>query len=214
MDLVKVFTFNPFQENTIVLRNADGECIIFDPGCYDRNEREELKKYIDNQKLTPVKLINTHGHLDHVFGNAFIYDTYDLKPELHKDELKVLQTAPAISSAYGVPFPATSPDPEVFIAEGDVISFGEMTLKTLLCPGHSPASLCFYIEQHGILIGGDVLFRDSIGRTDLPGGDHNTLLNAIKTKVYTLPDETVVYPGHGPTTTVGYEKKHNPFVRG
>ncbi len=213
MNLVKVFTFNPFYENTIVLSNENKECIIFDPGCYDRKEENELKSYIGNNKLRPVKLINTHGHVDHVFGNAFIYDTYGLKPELHKDELQVLRTAPAISNAYGVPFPAPSPEPEKFIEDGDEIPFGDMTLKAILCPGHSPASLCFYIERHSVLIGGDVLFRDSIGRTDLPGGDHDTLLKMIKTRVYTLPDDTIVYPGHGPETTVGYEKKNNPFVR-
>jgi len=211
MNLVTALTYNPFQENTIIVRNTVGECIIFDPGCYHSYEEKNLEKFINDQKLIPVKLINTHCHLDHVFGNAFVFEKYNLKPEIHEGELQVLEAAPRVSEAYGVPFPKPSPMPEKFIQEGDIIALGSLKLEAIFAPGHSPASLCFYCEEHGFLVGGDVLFRESIGRTDLPGGDHKTLIRNIQEKIFTLPESTVVYPGHGPTTTIGYEIKHNPF---
>lgn len=211
MDLVTSLTYNPFQENTIIVTNKDKECIIFDPGCYHSYEEKNMAKFIYENGLRPVRLINTHCHLDHIFGNAFVHAEYGLLPELHSGELEVLQRAPEVSATYGVPFPKPSPEPFAFLEEGDVITLGELSLVTIFTPGHSPASLCFYCESKGFLVGGDVLFRDSIGRTDLPGGDHKTLLKNIREKIFTLPDETVVYPGHGPQTTVGYEKKNNPF---
>ncbi|MBR9922934.1 MAG: MBL fold metallo-hydrolase [Bacteroidetes bacterium] len=207
-------TFNPFQENTYLVYDQTGECVIFDPGCYDSAEKEILHTYIKEHKLRPVRLINTHCHLDHIFGNADVAKTYDLSLEIHEGELPVLESAPKAANLYGIPMPEMSPAPENFIQEGDEITFGETRLKAILTPGHSPASLSFFCAEDAFLIAGDVLFRDSIGRTDLPGGDHQTLLDSISQKLYPLGDEVVVYPGHGPRTTIGYERKNNPFVRG
>lgn len=204
-------TFNPFQENTYIVYDETGECVIFDPGCINANEEQKLVKAITDNKLKPVKFINTHCHLDHVFGNKFVADTYDLPLGIHKGELIVLESVPAVCKAYGLPLPVPSPMPEYFIEEGEIISFGNSEFKVLLTPGHSPASLCFYNSKDAFVIAGDVLFKDSIGRTDLPGGDHQTLLDSVKTQLFVLPDEVEVWPGHGSSTTVGYEREHNPF---
>jgi glyoxylase-like metal-dependent hydrolase (beta-lactamase superfamily II) len=210
---LKIFTFSPFQENMYILSTANKECIVFDPGCFYPQERDTLIAYFDEKKITPKRLINTHAHIDHIFGNALIYRTYNILPEIHKEELHMLTMAPSICEAYGFEMPEPSPIPEHFIEEGDTIELGEFSLLALLTPGHSVASLSFYCESHGFLIAGDVLFKESIGRTDLPGGDYDTLINVVKEKLFTLPDDTVVYPGHGPHTTIGYEKRNNPFFQ-
>jgi hydroxyacylglutathione hydrolase len=212
MALVTVFTFNPFEENTIVLSSPSGECIIFDPGCYFSKEETELKTFISESNLKPIRLINTHAHLDHIYGNDFIHRQYGLLPEMHIGELPVLKAAEQIAQMYGVPMSAPSPLPEKYIEDGDIISFGNITLEAIFTPGHSPASLSFYCKEEKFLIAGDVLFRESIGRTDLPGGNYETLIRSIKERFWLLPLETVVYPGHGPSTTIGYEKMHNPFL--
>lgn len=208
---VKGFVFSPVEENTYVLYNESGECIIIDPGCYYSNERNELKDYILQSQLRPKYLLNTHCHLDHVFGNQFVHDTWGLKPVFHRDEKQVLDFAPMAAQMWNLPFDHYTGDVE-YITENDVLRLGDDTLKLILAPGHSPGHLCFYHEEQRILMGGDVLFRESIGRTDLPGGDHATLLRNIREKLFTLPDEVVVYPGHGPQTTIGYEKENNPFL--
>ena len=211
MASVICLTFNPFQENTYIVYDETGECIIFDPGCINADEEQKLVQTISDNKLKPVKFINTHCHLDHVFGNKFVADTYSLPLGIHKGELIVLESVPAVCKAYGLPLPVPSPMPEYFIEEGEIISFGNSELKVLFTPGHSPASLCFYNSKDAFVIAGDVLFRDSIGRTDLPGGGHQTLLNSVKTQLFVLPDDVEVWPGHGPSTKVGYEREHNPF---
>ncbi len=208
---VLTLTYNSFQENTYLIFDDTFECIIIDPGCNNEEERWDLKGKIDELGLKPVRLINTHCHIDHVFGNKFIADTYGLPLEIHRGEIPVLEAVPMICKMYGVPY-SPSPDPEKFIEEGDVIAFGKTRLKTLFTPGHSPASLSFYCEEDDFVIAGDVLFQMSIGRTDLPGGDLGTLINSIRTKLFPLGDAVKVYPGHGPATTVGYEKAHNPFL--
>lgn len=209
---VKVFTFNPAQENTYVLYNDENECCIIDPGCYFKEERDELKDFIEKTPLKPVLLLNTHCHLDHVFGNKFVHETWDLPLHIHPKEKLVLDYAPASGLMWQMP--VDNYDGElIFIKEGETIGLGEDELKILFTPGHSPGSICFYDEKDGFVIGGDVLFYGSIGRTDLPGADFNTLYNSIQTQLYTLPDETKVYPGHGPMTTVGFEKVNNPFVK-
>jgi len=210
---VSVFTFNPFQENTYIICSSAKNCIIFDPGCYFSSEEQQLLSFISEKKLNPVRLINTHAHLDHIFGNAFVHEKWNLLPQLHRDELPMLQLAPQISRSYGIDLVKRSPEPDTFIQEGDTISLDDIELLTILTPGHSVASLSFYNSTEGYLIAGDVLFRDSIGRTDLPGGDYDTLIQVIKEKLFSLPDDTVVYPGHGPKTTIGYEKRNNPFLR-
>jgi len=212
MTQVQIFEFNPFAENTCVVFDETGECAIFDPGCFDFEERAALKNFIEEKKLRPVRLINTHCHLDHVFGNAFVAKTWNLGLEIHAGELPVLERFPQVCQMYGIPFAEESPMPARFIEAGEVIAFGNTRLKVLFTPGHSPASISFYCKEDDFVIAGDVLFYESIGRTDLPGGDMDTLLNSIRTQLFTLPDETLVYPGHGPTTTIRHEKEYNPFL--
>ncbi len=209
----RVFTFSPVQENTYVLYNEHNKAIIIDPGCYFGVEQETLKMFIEDTGLEPVRLLNTHCHLDHVFGNKWVHETWGLELCIHKGEEEMLKMAPKSGEKWGLPF-SNYAGPLHFLEEGDTIELGEDKLRVILAPGHSPASICFYCEEQRFLIGGDVLFRESIGRTDLPGGDHETLLNSIRTKLFTLPDDVVVYSGHGPETTIGYEKKNNPFVNG
>jgi hydroxyacylglutathione hydrolase len=208
---VKVFTFSPVQENTYVLYNEQNKAIIIDPGCYFSAEQETLKNFINDTQLEPVRLLNTHCHLDHVFGNKWVSETWKLELWLHAGEEQMLKLAPLSGEKWGLPF-QNYRGPLHFLEEGDTILLGDDELRVILAPGHSPASICFYCEKQKILIGGDVLFRESIGRTDLPGGDHETLLKSIREKLFVLPDDVVVYPGHGIPTTIGYEKEHNPFL--
>lgn len=208
---VKVFIFSPVQENTYLLYNEQKDCIIIDPGCYYDEEREELASFIKSKALTPKLLLNTHCHLDHVFGNKWIAEKYGLKLHLHEKEKPVLDYAPASGLMWNLPFDNYKGD-LLYLRENDIVSLGEDSLEVFFTPGHSPGSIVFYCKQQQFVIGGDVLFRMSIGRTDLPGGDHNELLNSIRTKLFVLPDETIVYPGHGEHTTIGFEKKHNPYA--
>ncbi|PZR29717.1 MAG: MBL fold hydrolase [Citrobacter freundii] len=209
---VKTFTFSPLQENTYLLYNASLDCCIIDPGCYFPEEREILKKVITELGLRPVLLLNTHGHLDHVFGNKFIFETWGLIPHIHEKEKPVLERVPQSAERWGVPFDHYEGEYR-FIPEDRPIFIGEERLDTFFVPGHSPGSLAYYYEAGNFIIGGDVLFNGSIGRTDLPGGDFATLINSIQTKFFTLPDDTKVYSGHGPVTTIGLEKMNNPFVK-
>ncbi|MBY0481119.1 MAG: MBL fold metallo-hydrolase [Chitinophagaceae bacterium] len=208
---VKVFTFNAVQENTYLLYNDDRKAIIIDPGCYTSAEQETLKNFLKDTGLEAVKLLNTHCHLDHVFGNDWVHSSFGLELHLHPDEEKVLEFAPRSGETWGLPFINYS-GPLHFLREGDEVILGEDRLKVLLTPGHSPGSICFYNEKQGFVIGGDVLFYQSIGRTDIPYGNSETLLNSIRTKLYTLPDEVTVYPGHGRPTSIGHEKKFNPYI--
>ncbi len=209
---IKEFTFSPFEENTYVLYDETKECIIIDPGCYDTHEKKELDSFIDKNGLKPVKLINTHCHLDHVFGNEFVVNTYDIPFEIHRGELPVLAAFRKSCERYGIPLKNDSPPPTGFIEEGDYVTFGKSKLLALFTPGHSPASLSFYSKEDKFVIAGDVLFFDSIGRTDLPGGSLETLIKSIVTKFYPLGDDVKVYSGHGKSTTVGRERKQNPFL--
>jgi hydroxyacylglutathione hydrolase len=210
---IQSFTFNPVQENTYVLYNNKDACCIIDPGCYFSNERKKLQDFIDQKNCAPKYLLNTHCHLDHVFGNKFIFDTYGLTLHLHSKEKPVLDYAPASGLNWGMPFENYQGE-LVFLEEGDLVKLGEDELEVLLTPGHSPGSICFYCKEQQFLIGGDVLFRQSIGRTDLPGGDPETLIRSIRTKLFVLPDEVIVYPGHGEPTTIGFERINNPFLKG
>ena len=209
-------TFNPFQENTYVVYDEGGECVIFDPGCYTREEQLLLVKEISRKNLRPVRLINTHCHIYHVFGNQFVHEHYGLPLEIHRMELPVLEAAPQSAMYFGLPVPGgkLSPEPEKFIEDGDVVEFGNTRLEAIFTPGHAPGELCFFCDKDRFLIAGDVLFYGSIGRTDLPGGDHDTLIRSIVDRVLPLGDDVAVYSGHGPDTNIGYEKRHNPFVGG
>jgi glyoxylase-like metal-dependent hydrolase (beta-lactamase superfamily II) len=213
MLVVKSFTFSPVQENTYVLYNEQKQCCIIDPGCYFEAERDELKTGIEKAGLTPVLLLNTHCHLDHVFGNKFVHETWGLDLHLHEKEKPVLDFAPLSGERWQLPFDNYN-GPLVYLKEGNFIKIGEDQLEIRFTPGHSPGSISFYSAKDGFIIGGDVLFNRSIGRTDLPGGSMDTLVESIRTQFFTLPDETKVYSGHGPVTTVGYEKANNPFVKG
>lgn len=206
------FTYNPFSENTYVIYDDTKECVIFDPGCYTSAERNVFQAKIEELGLKPVRLINTHCHIDHVFGNAFVNRTYGLELEIHRGEIPVLESVPMVGQMYGIPIPDPSPAATKFIEEDDVISFGNTILRAIFTPGHSPASLSFFCEKDRFLIAGDVLFEGSIGRTDLPGGDHTTLIHVIKEKLFPLGDDVVVYPGHGGATTIQAERLTNPFL--
>jgi len=209
---IKKFTFNPVRENTYVLFDETNDCVIIDPGMYDSEEQNEFHRFIKDNSLNPVLLLNTHCHYDHVFGNKFVFDNWGLKPQFHQGELSVLQAIPGYVPQMGLHY-ELSPEPEVFLAETGTVSFGNSVLELIFAPGHSPAHLCFYAREDNFLIGGDVLFYNSIGRTDLPGGNHAQLISNIKNNLFILPDDCEVYPGHGPATTIGFEKLHNPFLQ-
>lgn len=208
---VHAFTFNPIQENTYLVSNEKGQCIIIDPGCYFDHERDRLIKYLEENSLSPVLLVNTHCHLDHVFGNKFVHEKFGLELHIHPNEEEMLNMAPASGLMYGIPFDNYM-GPLHFLKPGDSIKLGEDELKILLTPGHSPGSLSFYAPNDGFVLSGDALFQGSIGRTDLPKGDYDQLIESIQTQLMTLPDETIVYSGHGPATTIGAERKSNPFL--
>ncbi len=208
---IRQFTFNPVQENTYVIFNEEGVCAIVDPGCYFDYEYKELTDFIQKNNLSPKCLLNTHCHLDHVFGNKDIAATYQLVLQLHKLEEQLLQVATDYGVKWGLPFENYG-GPLQYLEEHDEIKIGNDVLKVFFTPGHSPGSISFYHEEGKFVIAGDVLFKQSIGRTDLPLGDHSTLLKSINEKLFTLPGDTVVYPGHGPATTIGYEKANNPFL--
>ena len=209
--MIQVFANNPYQENTIVLYDDSGECAIIDPGMYTAAEQNAVVNFIRDKGLKPVLLLNTHCHIDHVLGNLFVFEQYGLKPQFHKGELDVLTMIPSYAPQMGMRY-EVSPLPDTFLPETGSIKVGSGTLELIFAPGHSPAHLCFYAPEENFLVGGDVLFRNSIGRTDLPGGNYQLLIDNIEQKLFALPDNCVVYPGHGPETTIGYEKLHNPFL--
>lgn len=211
MIYIESMTFNAFQENSFVVYNDEKEAIVFDPGCSNATEQSTLSSYIERNKLKVVRLVNTHCHIDHVLGNKYVAEKYGVKLEASSLEKSTLESGVMVSNMYGIPYDP-SPEISIFIEEGDEFKLGAEEFKVLLCPGHSPGSLCFYHAESKSLIGGDVLFQNSIGRTDLPGGDYNTLISVIKEKLFKLPDDTAVYSGHGPSTTIGFEKRTNPFL--
>lgn len=209
---VSTFVFGPFYENTYVAYDETGDCVIIDPGCSNPREQEELSLFISSNNLTPVKCILTHAHVDHVMGLNFVYEQYGLQPHLNQTEQYILDAAPHFAGAYGIElYPA--PPVEKYIDQGDIIEFGTSRLEILFLPGHSPGHLAFYNADQKIIFGGDVLFYLSIGRTDLPGGNHDQLITSIKKNLFRLEDEYLVYPGHGQTTTIGNERKFNPFLQ-
>ena len=208
---IKQFTFNPVQENTYVIFNDSGACAIIDPGCYFDYEYKELTEFIDKNDLLPKCLLNTHCHLDHVFGNRQVAERYKLKLQMHPNEKKLFDYAPVSGEMWGLPFKNYEGE-ILYINEGNQVAIGEDQLEIFLTPGHSPGSITFYSSKDKFAISGDVLFRSGIGRTDLPGGDCDTLITSIQTKLFSLPDDVVVYSGHGPETTIGDEKRSNPFL--
>ena len=210
---VASIVFNPFLENTYVVSDDAGNCIIVDPGCYEKFEKDELKAYISDQHLKPKAVINTHCHIDHVLGNAFAKDEWGIPLWVPKGEAEILRSMEVYAPSWGIMhFEPAAPD-RLYVAE-DKLNVLDLKMQFIYAPGHSPGHMMLYFPDHGNLLGGDVIFRQSIGRTDLPGGSFETLESSIKEKVYSLPDETIIYPGHGDETTVGFERSHNPFVQG
>ena len=208
---IQTFNFSLFQENRDVLFNENKEAWIIDPGCYYPEEEETLSKFITDNQLKPVQLLNTHCHIDHIFGLKWVADTYNLEPYFHEAEEVIRKSAGATSEKYGVPFPQYE-GPVHFLSESDTVKLGNDVLNVIHTPGHSPGSISFYNAQQNFLIDGDVLFYESIGRTDFPFCNHADLMHSIREKLFALPDDTKVYPGHGQPTTIGHEKKNNPFL--
>ena len=209
---VQFFTFNAFQENSYIIFGANGEAIIIDPGCNSTVENNTLLHFVTKHNLKVIQLINTHCHLDHILGNDLVASTYGLELFLHPNEEQMLILSPQAAKMYGIQLTAYKGALH-FLKGGDVVNLGGETLKVLDAPGHSPGSICLYSQANKFIIAGDVLFRESIGRTDLPGGNHQALLTSIREQLFILPEEVVVYPGHGPSTTIGHEKKYNPFLQ-
>ena len=210
MIYIQSFVFNPFQENTYVVYDDTKECVIVDPGCYEEREKRELADFVNDYQLRVTKLLNTHCHIDHVLGNAFVKDRYKTKLYLHPTEEFVLDAQKILAPHYGMHLYQES-KPDVYLSEDDFVEFGDQEFSILFVPGHSPGHIAFYNSKESIVLAGDVLFQNSIGRTDLPGGNYNTLIRSIHEKLFTLPDDVVVYPGHGAETTIGIEKRTNPF---
>lgn len=208
---IKSFTFNPFQENTYILHDDQGAAALIDPGCHTAAERGELENYVGSQGLNLVDLLNTHCHIDHVLGNAWAKHRFGIPLWIHRQEIPVLKSVEVYAPNYGFQGYETS-EANYFLEEGQEFRVGEESLRVIFVPGHAPGHVVFYHEASGQCIAGDTLFKGSIGRTDLPGGNHDLLLQKIKSELFSLPDETVIYPGHGPETTIGFEKIYNPFV--
>jgi len=210
MITITTFEFNPFQVNTYVLHDDTGECIIVDPGCCDDREEMQLESFINEHGLKPVRLVNTHCHIDHVLGNNFIVSCFGLKPEIHPAGLPFLRGAREHARMYG--FHIDDPVlPDTYLNQNDPVTFGHSSLRVLYTPGHADGSICLHCAAQKFVLTGDVLFRESIGRTDFPTGDLDVLLSGIREKLFMLDDDTVVYPGHMEPTTLGHEKKYNPF---
>ena len=209
---IKTFTFNPIQENSYLVYDETLEAVVIDAGCISKVEKRALKQYIEDNNLTLKRVLNTHLHFDHQFGNRFLFETFGIKPEAGKEDEYLLENVIAQTRSFGMDVDEEAQPLGGYIIENQEIKFGNSTFKAFHVPGHSPGSMAFYAEKEGVLFVGDVLFRGSIGRTDLPGGDYATLIQSITQKLLPLPDSTVVYSGHGPQTTIGFEKKNNPFL--
>jgi hydroxyacylglutathione hydrolase len=208
---VHKITYNPFQENTYIISDETNECVIIDPGCYTKKEQEHLLLYVEENQLKPVKLLNTHCHIDHVLGNYFVHKQWDLELGMHEDDLVTLKNIPNYASLYGFEGYQLSPEPSYYINEGDKVAFGNSELEVLFGPGHAPGHIAFYSIEDNFVVNGDILFQGSFGRVDLPGGDFQTLKKTILEKMFKLPENMTVYCGHGPETEIGIEKKSNPI---
>ncbi len=210
---IKKLTYSPFAENTYLLYNEEKQAWIIDPGCYEQTEKDDLREQINSLDLKPVKLINTHCHLDHIFGNAWVHREYDLLPIVPEKDLALMEQAKVHAQLYGITGFEASPTPSDYLIDGSSLFLGDDEVQIIEVAGHTPGHVVLYVPEQQFLIGGDVLFDGSIGRTDLPGGNHDQLLTNIRERLYVLEDEVVVYSGHGAETTIGKEKNSNPFVR-
>ncbi len=208
---IETFVFNPFQENTYILYDHTGDSIIIDAGCQEKQERQELVNYISGHGFNPVKLVNTHCHVDHILGVAYLAGKYKLPFFIHPAERPLFEHSRSQAAYFGLSLDMP-PEPDGYLNDGDLLRFGESSLRVIHIPGHSPGGILFHCPEQKFLISGDVLFRQSIGRSDLPGGDFKSLVSGIRNKLFGLHPETKVYPGHGPYTRIGDEKESNPFL--
>ena len=209
MKIYKI-VFSPIEVNTYILEDESGDCAIIDCGCYDRKESDRLADFIKNKNINPVLLLNTHCHLDHIFGNKFILERYNLRTFSNENDEMNRNDAVQHAMLFGLTM-ESPPEPAGFLTDNQIITFGRTELVALFVPGHTSGSLGFYSEKNNCVFTGDALFAGSIGRTDLPGGDYDTLIKSIRNKLFVLPPSTVVYPGHGNETTIEKEINSNPF---
>lgn len=212
MTKVYQLTFGPFAENTYVIADDELNALIIDPGMYHLEENVQFFEFINSHQLKPHRLLLTHAHLDHVFGVNWINKTYGLTPEIHHDDQMIYESAEVVAKQYGLNMNQLVSS-KVSLVHGQVFEFGGSIFTIIHTPGHSPGSVCFSNDDEGYIVSGDVLFQGSIGRTDLPGGDYDTLMRSINEHIITLNEDTIVYSGHGPVTTVGQEKFSNPFLQ-
>ncbi len=214
MTHIKVFTCNPFSENTYLIYDENKNAVLIDPGFYSEHEQNEFKEFVRLNSIKITCVLNTHAHIDHILGNYFIYHEYGLKTRIHEQELPIInELSPASAKMYGIHYQA-APYDQNFLIEGETIRVGDICLEVMFTPGHAPGHVVFVEHHQKFIINGDVLFKGSIGRTDFPYCSYEQLEKSIKQKLYTLPEEYVVYTGHGDSTTIGYEKLNNPFVQG
>jgi hydroxyacylglutathione hydrolase len=210
---IKVFCFSPFQQNTHVVFADNGDAVIIDPSCYEQHEENELKEFIASKNLSILAVLNTHCHVDHVFGNDFCVSSYKVDLICHKDELFTLEFAERSAQMYGLEKFKPSPEFTRFVADNEKLTFGDLSFQVIFGPGHSVGHIAFYNDEEKIVIGGDILFQGSFGRVDLPGGDIEILKKTIHERMFTLPDDVRVYPGHGSSTTIGQEKDTNYILQ-
>ncbi len=209
---ISTFVFNDFQENTYVLFDETNECLIIDAGISNKAEENKFFDYVKSNHLNPVALLNTHCHIDHILGCRLIKDAYNIPFYIHEEDLILINKANEFAAIFGMRI-NKPPMPDKYLADMQAFKFGDSSLQILHVPGHSAGSICFYSQKDKIILTGDVLFNGSVGRTDLPGGNYNTLINGIKSKLLVLPDDVSVFSGHGPITTIGQERKSNPFLQ-
>ena len=212
MSEIKTFEFNSFQENTYIVFDDSKQCIIIDAGCYTEREKNTFADFIEKNELKPIRLISTHCHIDHILGNTFVSEKYGIGIEIHEDGVEFLRASIGYASVFGIEAEKIQ-KPSGFIKQGDIISFGNTILRVVDTPGHAAGSVCLINDSEKYLFSGDVLFRGSIGRTDLPTGDYDLLIESIQEKLMTLDDNYKVYCGHGPVTTIGFERKYNSFLQ-
>lgn len=208
---IKQFVFNPFQENTYILYDETGECVIIDPGCYSTEEQEDLVEFIQSNRLAPKYAIITHGHVDHVLGNGFVKNKFGIDILGHPEDMVLLQSAVSHAMMFGLAID-TVPGIDIYLNDNDTVKFGSSELRVIHTPGHSCGGICLYNAEQKFLLAGDTLFKASIGRTDLPGGNYDQLIGNISEKLMTLGDEVTVYSGHGNPSTIGWERQNNPFL--
>ena len=210
---IKQFTFNLLKENCYVAFDEDThDCAIIDPGCYYPEEKEKLSSFLKNENLVPDKILLTHGHLDHLFGAQYLTEEFPLaKVYAHRNDQGFIDHVAEQGRMFGIDIEQTAPISH-YVAEGELISIGKTKLHVICTPGHSPGGVCYYCEEKNVLFSGDTIFLESVGRTDLYGGSDEILYNSLHSKIFTLPGDTTIYPGHGPATSVGYEKHSNPYI--